>query len=109
MKRDEYEKQIIDNIRMYRQLKGLTQEELARRCNMPTGYIGGIETYKRFPKVKNLKRIAEALDIDIAYLMSPKLAEQVLEVSDAVKGLNEHVQSYLDKMIQNTSKNRNND
>ncbi len=66
---------------------------------MPTGYIGGIETYKRFPKVKNLRRIAEGLDIDIAYLMSPKVAERVLEVSDVVEGINKHVQSYLDNYL----------
>ena len=99
MKRDEYEREIIDNIRMYRQARGLTQEELGRRCNMPTGYIGGIETYKRFPKVKNLRRIAEGLDIDIAYLMSPKVAERVLEVSDVVEGINKHVRSYLDTYL----------
>lgn len=66
---------------------------------MPTGYIGGIETYKRFPKVKNLRRIAEGLDIDIAYLMSPKVAERVLEVSDVVEGINKHVRSYLDTYL----------
>ena len=66
---------------------------------MPTGYIGGIETYKRFPKVKNLRRIAEGLEIDIAYLMSPKVAERVLGVSDVVEGINKHVRSYLDTYL----------
>ena len=42
MRRDDYEREIIDNIRKYRQARGLTQEELARRCDMQTGYIGGI-------------------------------------------------------------------
>lgn len=108
MKRDEYEREIIDNIRKYRQAKGLTQEELGRRCNMPTGYIGGIETYKRFPKVKNLKRIAEGLDIDIAYLMSPQVAERVLEVSDVMRGFNDHVQSYLDTIMKPAEDDRSN-
>jgi|GEM_PF-849466 transcriptional regulator with XRE-family HTH domain len=99
MKRDEYEREIIDNIRKYRQALGLTQEELARRCNMTTSYIGGIETYNRFPKVQNLKKIAEGLGIDIAYLMSPKVAERVLEVSDVMKGLNEQVQSYMESIM----------
>ncbi|MDD4220060.1 MAG: helix-turn-helix transcriptional regulator [Sphaerochaetaceae bacterium] len=96
MKRDEYEREIIDNIRKYRQARGLTQEELGRRCNMPTGYIGGIETYKRFPKVKNLKRIAEGLEIDIAYLMSPELAKKALEVHDIANDLHKHIQEYVD-------------
>lgn len=99
MKRDEYEQEIIDNIRKYRQAKGLTQEELGRRCNMPTGYIGGIETYKRFPKVKNLKRIAEGLGIDIAYLMSPKVAERALEVHDFADGISKQVQDYVDDFM----------
>jgi transcriptional regulator with XRE-family HTH domain len=99
MRRDDYEREIIDNIRKYRQARGLTQEELARRCDMQTGYIGGIETYKRFPKVKNLRKIAEALDIDIAYLMSPRMAERVLEVSEAINGFDRHMRSYLDSMM----------
>jgi transcriptional regulator with XRE-family HTH domain len=80
--RDAYEREIIDNIRRYRQARGITQEELGRRCNMAPGYIGGIETYKRFPKVMNLKKIAEALEIDIAYLLSPRMAEHATEVHD---------------------------
>ena len=109
MKRDDYEREIIDNIRRYRQARGLTQEELGRRCDMPTGYIGGIETYKRFPKVKNLKRIAEALEVDIAYLMSPRLAERVLEVSDVVQDLNDHMRSYLDSMMRPGARKDEND
>lgn len=91
--------EIIDNIRKYRQARGMTQEELGRRCNMPTGYIGGIETYQRFPKVKNLKRIAEGLEVDIAYLMSPKIAESALEVSETIAGLDAHIKSYLDNYL----------
>lgn len=99
MKRDDYEREIIDNIRKYRQARGLTQEELGRRCNMPTGYIGGIETYKRFPKVKNLKRIAEGLEIDIAYLMSPKIAQRALEVHDIADGITKQVQRYVENYM----------
>lgn len=99
MKRDDYEREIIDNIRKYRQARGLTQEELGRRCNMPTGYIGGIETYKRFPKVKNLKRIAEGLGIDIAYLMSPALAKKALEVSDVYEEFNKHILEYVENYM----------
>ncbi|HLW22068.1 MAG TPA: helix-turn-helix transcriptional regulator [Sphaerochaetaceae bacterium] len=99
MKRDEYEREIIDNIRKFRQARGLTQEELGRRCNMPTGYIGGIETYKRFPKVKNLKRIAEGLDIDIAYLMSPSIAKRFFEASDITEDLQKQVKRYLDDYL----------
>ncbi len=100
MKRDDYEREIIDNIRKYRQARNLTQEELGRLCNMPTGYIGGIETYKRFPKVKNLKRIAEGLNIDIAYLMSPAIAERVLEVHDFISGVTEQVEHYAKEYIE---------
>jgi transcriptional regulator with XRE-family HTH domain len=96
MKRDPYEQEIIDNIRRFRQAKGLTQEELGRRCNMPTGYIGGIETYKRFPKVKNLKRIAEGLELDIAFLMSPHLARRYFAASDVTEDFRQYVKRYFE-------------
>jgi len=105
MKRDEYEREIIDNIRRFRQARGLTQEELGRRCNMPTGYIGGIETYKRFPKVKNLKRIAEGLGIDIAYLMSPLIAKKFLEASDITEDFQNYIRNYMNNYFPPESEN----
>ncbi len=85
--RDKYELEIVDNIRRYRMAKGLTQEELARLCGLSTSYIGDIETYRRFPKILNLKKIADALDIDIAYLVSRNVVEKDIELSDYIDKL----------------------
>lgn len=102
MKREEYELQIIDNIRQYRLEKGLTQEQLAQRCDMPVSYISGIEARLRFPKLANLKRIAEGLEVDIAYLISPMIAQRILEIKETARGLNDHIQSYLDEILKAT-------
>jgi transcriptional regulator with XRE-family HTH domain len=37
---------------------------LAELCDSSTGYIGEIESGKRFPSVSMIERIAEALDIE---------------------------------------------
>lgn len=37
---------------------------LAARCNTDVSYIGQIETGKRFPSIKLIEKIAEALDVE---------------------------------------------
>lgn len=50
--------------------KGLTQEELAFRAGLHRTYIGAVERAERNISLKNIARIAQALDIDIRLLFS---------------------------------------
>ena len=49
---------------MYR----ISQMQLANLCNSSTGYIGEIESGKRFPSVNMIERIAGALGIESWHL-----------------------------------------
>jgi transcriptional regulator with XRE-family HTH domain len=42
----------------------ISQTQLAEKCNSSTGYIGEIESGKRFPSVSMIERIAGALKIE---------------------------------------------
>ena len=57
------------NIKKYRKLKGLTQNELAQKCNLSKGYISDIEnnTFKTF-SLNTLYLIAKNLDVHIRQL-----------------------------------------
>jgi len=58
----------IANLKTYRKLRKVSQTQLADMCDSSTGYIGEIETGKRFPSVKMIERIAAALEIESWHL-----------------------------------------
>jgi transcriptional regulator with XRE-family HTH domain len=60
------------NIKLQRQILGISQAKLAEKVNTSTHYIGMIETEKKFPTPEMLERIAAALEIDAPALFSTK-------------------------------------
>lgn len=55
-------------IRYFRLRIGLSQEELAGRCELDRAYVGGIERGERNPSLKNISIIAAALQVPISAL-----------------------------------------
>ena len=55
-------------IRALRIEAGLSQEALADLCKLDRTYVGGIERGQRNPSLRNIQRIAVALDVSIANL-----------------------------------------
>ena len=58
----------INNLKAYRKLRDISQSQLADLCDSSAGYIGEIETGKRFPSVSMIERIACALKIESWHL-----------------------------------------
>ena len=58
----------IFNLKAYRKLKSISQTQLASLCDSSTGYIGEIESGKRFPSVNMIERLADALEIESWHL-----------------------------------------
>ena len=63
-------KRFGERVRELRQEKGLSQEELAFRAKVHRTYLGGIERGERNPALKNIKSIADALDVTLSELFS---------------------------------------
>lgn len=62
--------QIAANIKALREQKGMSQEELAKRCGLSRGAIAKIETNWKFPSFESGLRIAKALGVtceELAY------------------------------------------
>ncbi len=57
-------------IRRRRRELDLSQEELAERAELHRNYISGIETGTRNPSLKNIEKLAKALDISISELFT---------------------------------------
>ena len=59
-------------IRALRNSKGWTQEELGGRAELDFTTVGGAERGEKSLSLRSLSRIAEALGVDIAWLVRPK-------------------------------------
>lgn len=60
------------HLRELRLKKGLSQVELANKGGFDRNYIGMVERGERNPALKNLVRLAEALDVDLPQLVKFK-------------------------------------
>lgn len=56
------------NVRKYREIKGITQEKLAEFASLDPTYISGIERGLRNPGIRNVARIAKALGLKTSEL-----------------------------------------
>jgi transcriptional regulator with XRE-family HTH domain len=54
----------ILNLRKFRNSKGLSQMKLAEICNTAPSYIGEIEIGRRFPSLKLIEKIGDALGVE---------------------------------------------
>jgi transcriptional regulator with XRE-family HTH domain len=58
------------NLRAARKRRGLSQEELALDAGFKRGYVSDMERGTRNPSIKALARLALALDVDPAALLT---------------------------------------
>ena len=68
-------------IRHYRKAKGLTLDQLAKTVDASASHLSLIETGQREARVTMLSKIAAALDVPVATLMSPPKADRRTELT----------------------------
>lgn len=59
------------NVRRYRLGRGWSQERLAEAADLERAYLSHLELGERNPTLKTADRIAEALGVDIRDLLAP--------------------------------------
>jgi transcriptional regulator with XRE-family HTH domain len=60
---------IGENIKKYREVKAITQEELALLCKLHRNYIGSIEKGARNISILSLEKIAGGLNVEVTKLL----------------------------------------
>lgn len=58
------------NIKKYRLLCGMRQEDLAEQCGCSNSHIGHIENYRTIPSLEMVVKIANALEVTVDQLLS---------------------------------------
>ena len=66
---------LADNIRAYRKLNQVSQEELANMCNLHRTYIGSVERGERNVTLKTLETLATALGLSVPQLLTKRVFE----------------------------------
>jgi transcriptional regulator with XRE-family HTH domain len=56
-------------LRQIRQIRGLSQEELADIAGLHRTYVGSVERSERNVSIDNMERLATALEVDITELL----------------------------------------
>ncbi len=79
-----------DRLREQRELRKLTQQELADRAGLPSTSISHFEKGARKPSFDNLRRLAKALETQTDYLLG---LTDGAEVSPVAERLARHMQN----------------
>ena len=88
-------------IRNLRKKRGLSQEELASRSNLHTTYIGQVERGQKSVTIKNLEKIANALDYDLSDIFEAignrrvSTSETLSEMITILQSVNEKDQEFI--------------
>jgi len=77
------------NIRRYRQTKGMTQERLAEIVDVSGSYIGYLERGEKNPSLNLLFKIADTLEIEPATLLTPPEGTTNSELRKLIKLLSD--------------------
>jgi transcriptional regulator with XRE-family HTH domain len=68
------------NVRRYRKLKGMSQEELSLEAGMKRSYVSDLERGTRNPSVRALGRLAQALGVKPSEMLEGSDAEHPSKV-----------------------------
>ncbi len=85
---------VAQNVRKYRKLEGLTQEQLAEAADVSNTYIANIECGQTWVSDKTLEKVAAALRVEIYLLFISEKLDQTAK--DALAKSHENI-SYLKK------------
>ncbi|SFN24943.1 Helix-turn-helix [Nitrosospira briensis] len=65
------------NVRRYRRINDISQEQLALMAGMSRSYVSGVEREERNVSIDNMGRMADVLGVALKDLLDPALFEQV--------------------------------
>lgn len=71
-------------VKIAREQKGLTQEQLAEKIDMTNNYISNIERNRSIPSISTLVRICNSLDVTPDYLLLDSIYESKEYIIDEI-------------------------
>ncbi len=93
---------LAKNIKGFRKMRHLTQEQLAEKVETSTNYIGTIEIGKKFPSPQMIERIADALNINSLQLFQTDTAftfQEEIDIESLKNTLMKNIEKAVEKSI----------
>ena len=93
---------LSQNIKRFRQRKGLSQAKLAEKMNISTNYLSDIETGKGWVSPFSLAKLANSLEVEVFELFKPQemVSEDILAlVSRCLDDFSASLKTSFDKSI----------
>jgi len=78
-----------------REEKKITQKELAKRAGLSSSGLSEIESGKKMPRFATLEKIASALDMDVAQLLSYKEENDLDKKPSTIENISEEIAAWL--------------
>lgn len=103
MESKDIQQRISENLRKIRKNKGLTQLDLAIKCDLSEAMIKNIELNRSWPSEKTLSQITEALEIDVYRLFLPLAIdfEKEREIKNSVtEEIRKCLRKYLEEKLE---------
>lgn len=72
-------KTFAENLKKFRNVRKMSQMELAFAANLSSNFINEIENVKKWPSIKTLTKLVEVLNVEPFLLFAP---ETVLKIND---------------------------
>ena len=87
------------NIRKYRHLKGLRQEDLAEMCDISSSFMGHIERGTRKMSLETFVSLANALHVSTDYLLYSQLPNTDSAITSIIETVKQNNEAQYDKYI----------
>lgn len=109
---------IGENVRKIRELKGMTQQELADSIGISRSYLGDLEKNRRNPSTETIEKLSELLGVSVFYIMKGMKTKQDELFFNKIKknDFNDLIDEIMDEKtedvkrivnnLENTSENR---
>lgn len=92
---------IGENIKKYRKEKGMTQEELAKKCGLSKNGLWNYENNRREPTIDVLIKISDALEVSLFDILGDKIdKKQVALLVNYLNKTNEEMRNTYEKQIE---------
>jgi transcriptional regulator with XRE-family HTH domain len=110
----------MTNLRRIRKAKGLSQQDLAEKCNLAKTVISYYENHAVNPPLDKIEIIANALNINIGDLLNvnninkktdyedidPRILKKIIKIQSLPKREQKKITDYIDTIIKNFELNK---
>ncbi len=90
-----------ESLKFYRKKAGLSQQQLAEKCDIATNYLSEIERGQKFPSIELIERLSSALNIPahLFFLDETKTVNKEIVINKRNKEFSENLLATVSEIL----------